>query len=108
MSNKGQALFEFVIVLPIFIFLMILGFQVFKAIDNATVVQKSVQNATFNQIDNRANGGQGLRGVELVSGTSPAISTGGLPMLSTDTQSQPPTPIQIKMGMCRKVEACEK
>ncbi len=102
MNNKGQALFEFVIVLHIFIFLIILGFQVFKAIDSATLAQKRAQNKIFSEIEYRANGGQDLRsrGVELVRDQSDPISTGGLPMLDTQT---PTADIQHKMGMCRSL-----
>ena len=100
-SNKGQALVELLLVVPILFFMIIFGFQIFKSIYSADVQQEKARTKLLlsptEGIYFKANGGSQLP-YTVVREQSKGIETSGIPILSGSGTST----IDIKMGMCRE------
>lgn len=104
-TKKGQALLETIFILPVLIFLILFGFQIFKAIFSAQVTQEKVRHEFLkNHIRHESNGAINMREKKTYSDMSPlSIQTQGLPLLQgTSVQN-----IDITIGICREVN-CQR
>ncbi len=97
-KQKGQAIVELLIVLPILFFMMIFSFQIFKSIYSAELTQETARAVFLRKITNRANGWVGMPSREVTSLPSSSIQTQGLPLLEGES---PSGAIDIKIGICR-------
>ena|SRR3989338_10513498 len=97
-AQRGQAIVELLILLPILFFMMIFSFQIFKAISSAQVAQETARSLFLRGVNNRANGWVGMPSREVMNLPSSSIQTQGLPLLEGDT---PSGAINIKIGICR-------
>lgn len=104
-KNKGQAVVELIVILPVLFFLMIFSYQIFKSIYHAQQAQEIAREKLLKKIDNVANGGKGMNLREVVTDvTTDRIQTGGLPILGTQSDSNGAIPIRI--GICRTIQGC--
>ncbi|OGQ15804.1 MAG: hypothetical protein A3B70_04430 [Deltaproteobacteria bacterium RIFCSPHIGHO2_02_FULL_40_11] len=112
MNKKGQAMIEFVILVPMLAFFLMFSFQVFKTIYAASVAQENAKAALMEQINYHANGPAELaQGRQLARDpqgkdfTADRIQTGGIPFLSIDGQAT--EPISQRLGICRTMQCGE-
>ena len=108
---SGQAIIEFVILVPMLVFFLMFSFQVFKTIYAASVAQENAKAALMQKINYRANGRDELaQGRELAQDPQAQgqdfrvnrIQTGGIPFLSIDGQAT--EPISQRLGICRTMK----
>lgn len=97
-NQKGQAIIELLIVLPILFFIMIFSFQIFKSIYSAQITQELARSLLLREVNNRANGWIGMPSREVMSLPSSPIQTRGLPLLEGES---PSGSVTIKIGICR-------
>jgi Flp pilus assembly protein TadG len=104
LTNKGQALVEFIIIVPVFFFMMFFSFQVFKGIYQASVKQEQVRNQFLRgQVRNQANNAAMMQaGKQVERVFTNRVQTTGVPFLKNAGDSQEKLPVRI--GICRTLE----